>query len=146
MENFIRQKYGDDVFFITAMAAVFQSDETEYLQEIKYLIHRENITDIFILNDTSCRFINSVLKNENGTDTPCEKVLQQLLKDNATSIIENKSLLEQQIALAGINVKHQAKQILKSNLLQSTLSDKIKLTALVATRTNNNIIEININN
>ena len=77
MENFISNKYGDDVFFITAMGTIFQYDETEYLETIKQFIDRENITEIFVVSDTSCRFINNALKN----DLVLEVILKRLLKN-----------------------------------------------------------------
>lgn len=145
MENFIRQKYGDGIFFITAMAAVFQSEEQEYLEELKALIERESITEIIIANDTSCRFINSILKKENGFDSTAEKVLQEIFNDHYSDIIQHKSLHEQQGTLAMLNVKHQANEMLKSILFQQNHSNKIKFTGLVTTKTSNRIKEIKFN-
>ena len=145
MENFIRQKYGDGIFSITAMAAVFQSEEQEYLEEVKALIERESITEIIIVNDTSCRFINNVLKNENGLDSPVEKMLRKIFTDNYSAIIQKPSLPEQKQMLDMFNVKHQANEMLKSILFQQNHSNKIKLTGLVTTKANNRIKEINFN-
>lgn len=53
MEIFIRKKYGDDAFFITAIGTVFKLQETQYLKTIKDFIDREEIIEIFIVSDTS---------------------------------------------------------------------------------------------
>lgn len=146
MENFIRKHFGDDVFFITAMSAAFQSEEPEYLEEVKALIEIESITEIIIVNDTSCRFINNVLKKGNGFDTPIEKMLQKIFNENYSAIMQEKLLAEQQEMLAMFNVKHQANEMLKSILFQQNHSNKITLTGFVTTKASNRIKEINFNN
>lgn len=145
MENFIRQKYGDDVLFITAKAAVLQSEKQEFPEEVKLLIERESITQIFIVNDTSCRFINSVLKKENELDAPVEKTLRKIFTNNYPAIIQKPSLSEQQEMLAVFNVKHQANEMLKSMLFQQNHSKKIKLIGLVSIKASNRIREISMN-
>lgn len=145
LEIFIRQTHGDDIFFITAMATAFQSEEHEYLEEVKALLEQESITKIIIVNDTSCRFIKSVLKNENKLDSTAEKVLQEIFYDNYSDIIQHKSIYEQQEKLAILNIKYQAKEMLKSILFQRNHSKKMKLIGLVTTKASNRIKEININ-
>ncbi|MEW5844151.1 MAG: carbonic anhydrase [Bacteroidota bacterium] len=146
MENYIRTNYGDDVFFITAMAAVFQSEEQEYIQDIAALIAGENITQIFVVNDTSCRFINNVLKKESGFDTPAEKILQKIYSDNHSSFPHGQPLPEQQKTLAMLNVKQQADEIMKQLVSQQRHFGKIKITGLVTMKASNSMTEININN
>ncbi len=146
MENFIRQKYGEDVFFLTAMAAAFQYSEEEYVAAIKDFITRENITEILIVNDTSCRFINSVLKKEKGFGTPVEKIIQEILIDNFPTIMQNQSLIEQQKQLASLNIKQQAKEIMKPELfLQQIIQNKICIRGVVTAKAENILIEQNTN-
>ena len=146
MEIFIRKYFGDDVFFITAIAAAFQSEEQEYLEKVKALIERESITEIIIVNDTSCRFINSVLKNKNGFAYPAEQILQKMFNENYSVLMQKKLLAEQQEMLAVFNVKHQANEMLKSILFQQNHSKNTKLTGLVTTKASNRIKEINMIN
>jgi hypothetical protein len=95
MENFIRNKYGDDVFFITAMGTVFQLQETQYLKTIKDFIDRKEIIEIFIVSDTSCRFINNALRKELGYGSYSETVIQKLLKENYAFVMNEKKIEEQ---------------------------------------------------
>ena len=78
LEHFIREKYGDDVFFITTLDDVFQFEDANYAEVIRDFIKRENITDIFVVNDTSCRFIKSVLEKEKGFEIFSEEIMINL--------------------------------------------------------------------
>ena len=146
LEHFIREKYGDDVFFITALGAVFQFEDANYVKVIRDFINRENITDIFIVNDTSCRFIKSVLEKEKGFGTFSEEVMLNLLIDNYSVIMHNKSLIEQQKSLAELNVTQQAKEIMKSELFQQQIiQNKISIKGFIITKAENKLIELNFN-
>ena len=146
LEHFIREKYGDDVFFITALGAVFQFEDANYVEVIRDFINRENITDIFIVNDTSCRFIKSVIEKEKGFGTFSEEVMLNLLIDNYSVVMYNKSLIEQQKSLAELNVKQQAKEIMKSELFQQQIiQNKISIKGLITTKAENKLIELNFN-
>ena len=132
MENFIRQKYGDDVFFITGIAAGLQLNEEGYAAVIKDFISRENITEVFIVNDTSCRFINNVLNNENSFGTHSEAVIQNLFDENFYSLLKGKTLNEQQVILAELNIKRQAKEMMKPDLfLNQITKGKICIKGLI---------------
>ena len=146
LEHFIREKYGDDVFFITALGAVFQFEDANYVEVIRDFINRENITDIFIVNDTSCRFIKSVIEKEKGFGTFSEEVMLNLLIDNYSVVMYNKSLIEQQKSLAELNVKQQAKEIMKSELFQQPIiQNMISIKGLITTKAENKLIELNFN-
>ena len=135
MENFIREKYGDDVFFITAMGAVFQLNETEYLKSVKDFIERENITEIFVASDASCRFINNALKNELNYGMYSESVIQKLLKDNYALVMIEKTIDEQQIKLAELIVNHQATELKKPHCLQQQIiQNKIIIKELITSK------------
>ena len=147
MENFIRQKYGDDIFFITGIAAGLQFNEEGYAAVIKDFISRENITEVFIVNDTSCRFINNVLNNENSFGTHSEAVIQNLFDENFYSLLKGKTLNEQQVILAELNIKRQAKEMMKPDLfLNQITKGKICIKGLITTKSNNEIIELSFNN
>jgi carbonic anhydrase len=145
MENFIRQKYGDDVFFITAMGTVFKLEEREYLETIKQFISRENITEIFVVSDTSCRFIKNVLKNEINSGSHSETVIQNLLRDNYALVMNEKTIEQQQIKLAQLIVNYQAEELKKTNCLQQQiLQNKILIRELVTSKNSNQIIQLTI--
>lgn len=143
MESFIHEKYGDNIFFITAMASVFQFQQENDLDFIKDFIKRENVTEIFIVTDTSCRFINSILKKEKGFGTKAENIIQNLLLKNFSKFIQHKSLIEQRKYLATLIIRHQAQEVMKPELfLQQIFENKINLRGLITTKGNNEIIEL----
>ncbi|MDO8951384.1 MAG: hypothetical protein Q7U86_02105 [Draconibacterium sp.] len=143
LENFIREKYGDDVFFITAMGTIFQFDETEYLESIKDFINRENITEIFVVSDTSCRFINNALINENNTGSYSETVIKNLLKDNYAFVMKEKTIEQQQIKLAELIVNYQASELLKPECFQQQIiQNKILIKELITSKKTNQIIQL----
>lgn len=145
MENFIRKKYGDDVFFLTAMGNIFQFEESEYLETIKDFIERENIKEIFVVSDTSCRFLNSALKNETGYDSYSETVIQNLLRDNYALVMNEKTIEQQQIKLAELIVNYQASELKKSGCFQQEIIlNKILIRELVTSKKTNQIIQLTI--
>lgn len=147
LEDFIREKYGDDVFFITALGAVFQFKDVNYTEVMRDFINRESITEIIIVNDTSCRFIKSVLEKEKGFGTFSEKVMINLLIDNYSVVMHNKPLIEQVQTLAELNIKRQVKEILSNELfLQTIIQENIRIKGLVTTKSEHKLIEFNLNN
>ncbi len=146
IENFIRNRYGEDVFFLTSMGAVFQFQEKEYLQIVKEFIDRENIAEIFIVSDTSCRFINNALKHRLGYDSYSETVIQTLLKRNYTDVMKKESMAEQQIKLARLIINHQANEIMKHNLFEhQIIENKILIKGLITIKEINHVVELTFN-
>ena len=147
MENFIRQKFGDNVFFITAMAAVFQFNETEYLKSIKDLIEREEIQEIIIASDTSCRFINGVLNDEKEFGSYAETQIKNILLENVDGLTNSNRIADKQKIIAQFIIKNQAQELSKHYLFRSEiLKNKIVVKGIVTTKSNNEIVEINFNN
>ncbi len=146
LEHFIREKYGDDVFFITALGAVFQFEDVNYTEVMRDFINRENITDIFIVNDTSCRFIKSVLEKEKGFGTFSEEAMINLLIDNYSVVMQTQSLNEQKKKLAELNIRRQVKEILSNEMfLQTIIQENVRIKGLITTKAENKLIELNFN-
>jgi len=135
LENYIEINYGIDVLFLTALGAVFNFNEINYTEAVMDLIPREGISDIFVVNDTSCRFIKSILERENGFGTACETVIQNILIDNYSAVMHGKSLPEKKKHLAELNVKRQVKEILTNELfLQRIIQNNVCIKGLVLTK------------
>lgn len=146
LEHFIRERYGDDVFFITALGDVFEFEDANYAEVIRDFIKRENITDIFVVNDTSCRFIKRVLEKEKGFETFSEEVMINLLIDNYSVVMQTNSLIEQKKTLAELNIMRQVKEILSNELfLQQIVQNKISIKGLITAKAENKLIELNFN-
>ena len=145
MENFIRTNYGADVFFITAMATVSQFHEIEYTEVIKNVIACENINQIFIVNDTSCRFINRVLNGEKTFGTAAEKNIQNIFINNYSFIMHQSSEIDKAKALAELNIKHQAFSMMENELFKPQITrKKIHIKGLITTKSENKIVELKL--
>ena len=146
MENFIRERYGEDVFFITAMAAILHFNGEE-ISAIKKFIEREKIQEIIIASDTSCRFINGALKNEKEFGSYAEIIIKKIILQNREALTKTNSEAGKQKIIATSIVKNQAEEIFSPDLfLSEILKDKITVRGIITTKSNNKIIEINLNN
>lgn len=96
MERFITKRFGD-VLFLTAPAAVFYFDDDPFLKAVKKTIQREKITDIYLVGDVSCQFIQYALQNESITGLRCESEIQELLSTTDTAFSLTEKLLKKQL-------------------------------------------------
>lgn len=145
IDHFIKEKYGNDIFFLTALGAVFNFNEVNYIEAIADFMERESIAEIFIVNDTSCRFIKSILEKEKGYGTYAEHVLLNLLIDNYSNIMVSSSLMDKKKTLMELNIQRQALEILSNELfLPQIVQAKIRLKGLITTKAENKIKEVNV--
>ncbi len=145
MENFLRNNFGNECYFITSMATKSQFHEIEYLEAVKKLIIYEDITQFFIVNDTSCRFINSILKGDKTFGTPAEKNIQNILIDNFSIIKRQHSMAAKAKLLAQLNIKQQALEIVENELFNPLIiQNNILIRGLITTKSENIIKEISL--
>lgn len=145
MENFIREKYGDDVFFMTAMGAVLRFDSEE-ISAIKLFIEREKIREIIIASDTSCRFINGILKNEKEFGSHAETQIKNIVLENKNALAKANSEVEKQKIIANALIKNQAQEICSPDFFLSEIFiNKIAVKGIITTKSKNEIIELNFN-
>ena len=143
MEKFITTKYGKDVFFLTAMGAVFNFQDKKYLRAVKNFIVREKIEEITIVIDTSCRFINNALSNGLYYGSKSENTIRKLLKDQDATELNRKTVGEQQSRLAGLIISYQAHEMMKQETFQDIIIDnKISVKGLITTKEIDNIVEL----
>ncbi len=134
LEYLIKKTYGDDVFFLTALGAVFNFGEVKYIEALMDFIADEGVTDIFVVNETSCRFIKSIIEGENGFDTFCEDIIKDVLIDNYFDVMHRASLTDKKERLAELNVKQQIREIMSNELfLQSIAKYRVNIKGLVLT-------------
>jgi carbonic anhydrase len=143
MENFIHLKYGEDVFFISAMATHAHFHDAKYLESVIDFISNQQIGEIYIVNDTSCRFLNAVLNGDSTADSTSEKSIQQLLVDNYAWIMQQRTRSEQLKILANLNIKKQTFEIRMNERFSSLiLQYNIGIKGLITTKSENEIVEI----
>ncbi len=145
LELFIRKRYGTDVFFLTALGGVFNFEEQSYLEAVLGLIEREGIGEIIFVNDTSCRFINSVLEADPRLATSAEYALLDLLIRHYYYVMRGTAPLERERRLAALNIQHQAEELLSTAFFQQPgLQDKVAIKGLISTKALGKTLEIPI--
>ena len=146
MESFIKDRYGWDGYFLTAPGAVFSFKEINYSEALRDFLESKAIKEVFIVNDTSCPFIKSILEKEKGYETNAEHIMQNLFVDNYSQIMAKASLAERKIALATLNLQRQALDIVSNDLLQAVLTQlQIRVTGILTTKEKGWLKEVNVN-
>lgn len=136
IEQSIRQKYGSNSYFLTALGAVFDVSEFEYIEEVNRLIDNETISEIVIVNDIHCTFIcNAIEKNKNH-GTKAEEVLENLIANNSYRFTKV-GLVEQKKLLARLNIYRQGYDLLNVAFIGNKIADgAVGLSGLIYNRKN----------
>jgi len=89
VEPFIRSKYGNDNYFLTAPAGYFKFEEEPYLQEVRNFIARNRPNNIYIVHDTACRFLQGVVSGrEEQPEVEACKPIQEIFQRNIQDIMQ----------------------------------------------------------
>lgn len=112
LENLIQAKFGEDVCFLTVPGAVLQLENSTFAYDALDFIIRERVTDIYIVSDTSCIFINDILLRRNGSGHYAKQVIEEIYIDSYKEVMNGDSLLDQQIRLAMFNVNYQLNRMI----------------------------------
>jgi carbonic anhydrase len=145
MELFLQKKYGNEIYFITALASIMQWNQKEDMDAIRDFIIRESVQEIYLVHDTGCRFINNIITKHKLYGLPSEEIIQNIYVEHYLSDFENKELSVQQFKLAELSIKYQAEEITKSDVLGiQIIEDAILLKGLITSKKKNLFKEINI--
>lgn len=124
IEQSIRQKFGNDSYFLTALGTVFDMSEFEYAEEVNQFVNNEEISEIVIVNDIQCTFISNTVKKDKNHETKAEKVLERLLKNNSSDF-NSLGIMEQKRKLAKLNIYRQVHQLLDVTFIGNKINDGI---------------------
>ena len=145
MELYLQNKYGNEIYFITAPAAIVQWGQKEYTDAVSDFIKRESIREIFLVNDVSCRFIDNIIHKEKLYGLYSEKILEDIYIEHFFSHFKNNPSSEKKVKLAELNINYQIEELMKSSALgHYVLKDNIQLKGLVTSKKENLYKEINI--
>lgn len=137
MESFLQDKFGNDIYFLTYSAAVLQYQEFEYISEVKQFLYRERIKTIYIVNDTSCRFINEIIRRNKIPGLPIKKAIEELYVEHFFSEFKDQPLCHQTYKLAELNIKNQIHTIMNSFLLGSHIAEfDIEIRGIITSKEN----------
>lgn len=111
LEQPLKRKFGKQHFFLTSPAAVFGWNQIDHLIAIRDVMIKEEIKEICVVADTSCRFINTVIQRNKPFGLPAEKVLIELYIDHYFDCFKDKSIANQQYQLAKLTVQQQIDEL-----------------------------------
>jgi carbonic anhydrase len=144
LEHFVRVKYGDKSYFLNVLGAVFNPRQSSSFNELISIITKEDIKELFIVNDISCTLIDNTFKHSIPT-TYAEKVLLDLVIDNYTNFASLNSLKDKKMLLAELNVKRQMDELLSSDyLLQQVVLQKLRIKGLVTSKAEGKLMGVNM--
>lgn len=128
MESFVTRHFGD-AFFLTAPAAVFSLDDNDFKREVAAFLHREHITDVCIVVDTDCRFINGALAQKPPSALHCESLIRRLQKRSTTAHTLSERLIRQQLRTLGNCTLFSAKGVRLHGFVASKKENSVSLVA-----------------
>jgi carbonic anhydrase len=145
IENHIRKHFDGSLFFLTALGSVFDTSGLSYASGMNELLINENISEIIIVNDSSCKFILAVLNNGKGFHTGAEEVLQILHSTCQIEIWSEKKMSRRAFKLAELNIKQQAQSLKETAYIGNKISNKeIGIKGLVYEREEKSFSEISL--
>lgn len=137
LESFLNDKFGANSLYISALGAVFDFSDINFPKRLAEFIEREQVEEVYIVNDSSCLFIHNVLsKKKHFFDTAAESVLLYTLIDNYKAIRACKTTEDKKKMMAEMNVRKQVE------ILSDNLSNSIVVKGLIALKKENKIKEI----
>jgi len=102
------------------------------LNALKCIIETEKITEIIIVNSTTCRFINEVISNSKQCHFRSVEVLRELFHKNYKTDFNGLTLNKQAYKLAELSISYYTLEILQSNILGShILTSNIEIGGLI---------------
>lgn len=121
LENDIRLYFGENCYFITALGAVAALFEPSYLKYIERFIEKENIQQIYFMQDLECCFIDTgAYSTKPRFNTTAEQKLINLRKANIKKETTSFTL---KMRLCELNIYNSATSwIEKSNYFETKIS------------------------
>ncbi len=141
IEQSIRKRFGDSGLFLTALGGVFHFNEQQYVNEFVSIIDREQISCIYIVNDTRCTILNNAINKIQPLPNPASATLEDLIEQNKGRIV-NTSL-----KLAKINIIRQAKELMQLEEIRNLVEQEyLIIKGLIYLRNTDTIEVYHINN
>ncbi|MCP9765460.1 hypothetical protein [Lacihabitans soyangensis] len=137
IEPVLQKEFGESILFLTSPIASIETSDTSLLNALKCILETEKITEIRIVNSTTCRFINSVINGTQKADFKAFEILQDLYNKNHNSDFAGLSQQQQAYKLAELNISFHTLEILQSNILGSYILKKdIEIEGLIISENN----------
>jgi carbonic anhydrase len=144
IEQKIRNVYGDNSFFLTALGTVFHIDSFEYAEEVNMFLSGEDVKELIIVNDVKCTFIENTLGSKNH-QTKAEQRLAELYLKHYDSFDAIESKADKAIHLAKLNIYRQAYELTQTAFLNSKIEHgNIEIKGLIFNRETNEFTDVTV--
>lgn len=131
LENYLQSQFGEDIYFLTSTAGVLFFWEDE-LPAIKEFIKREQIQNIYLVNDVGCNFIEEAIMGKKEFGMNAERQLRKLLQTIQPKITSEVSLNKTKRIIAESNLQQQEKYLASINILKHEVETlEIKIHTLI---------------
>lgn len=77
LEQRLRKKFGENSYFMTALAGVFSFDEAQIIQ-IEDLVKRQGIDKICVVANPNCQFVKNIINPISYHHTKAEELLTKI--------------------------------------------------------------------
>jgi carbonic anhydrase len=146
IEQAIRDYYGNNnVFFLTALGTVFDISAFEDAEEINDFLSREGVGSIYVVDDSSCTFIQNVLRGVTHS-TEAEDVLYELYDEHKSFFEMDNPAKDKAHKLAELNIHRQAQALDNTAFLGSKMKNKdVHIKGLIFDREEQDFEEVTIN-
>lgn len=142
-EHKIRYKYEGNLYFLTALGGVFDMSDAHYASSVIETIQRESIKEVYVVSDTACMFINSIIHHKFIFPTKAEKQLADLFKSNQYIFNNAENLLEKAALLAELNIKQELHKLSNNPLLKDEIiKNNISLHGILLTGFKSKMISV----
>lgn len=147
LEPYLREQFGQDHLFATAMAGIPPLQDPQYCLEIASIIRRNRVKEIVMVNDIECRFLQGVLQRDNVGDTPCVNQLRQLYSEFLLEILVRGTSEKQAKCFAVINLVEQSRRLVQCKVLGPLIEAQgIQLKGMVTNRSAGSVTSFHLSN
>lgn len=134
IEHALRAQFGDDIYCMTSLGAVFDISSFANAEEANQMIAKETITKIFVVNDVECKFIRNTIYEDKYNWTVAESVLEIIHQENAAEFAPMDPTQQQKL-LAKLNIQRQVRDLLEVAFIGNKIRDNyLKVTGLIYDR------------
>ena len=146
VEPLIQNRYGKDIFFLTAPASLFKFEEEAYLQEVRHFIAKNRPEHIYIVHDTSCRFLRGIILGQEQPAVAACTSIRDIFQRNLQTIMRAPELEAKVEKLAECCMIQQTIHLIQPHVLGNEIMKYgIQIKGLITNRQSDDYRELDIN-
>ncbi len=144
LEPKIREKFGSDAFFMTALGSVFDMTDLQLAEYVYDLVLNENISCIYVVNDVRCTFILNTVCTHKTHHTRAERTFFSLYHSHKHPFKDFPRSTHAYL-LAQYNILRQAKELMHMAYIGDLIKkESLHIKGLVYMRNKNRFEELKL--